>query len=99
MTDTLIKSTRRTLQIFDLFAEIRRPAKVTEIYQRLHLPQSSTSKLLKSFAMQGYLQYDKEARTYVPTLRTAILSGWLHDQWFGNQSILHVMESLRDDLG
>lgn len=98
MEDSTIKSARRTLQIFEIFAELRRPATVTEIYRRLNLPQSSVSKLLRSFVKLGYLEYDREQRTYVPTLRTAILSGWLHDQWFSNDSILHVMEFLRAQL-
>jgi DNA-binding IclR family transcriptional regulator len=98
VTDSTIKSARRTLQVFELFAELRRPAAVVEIHRRLDIPQSSASKLLKTFRKMGYLQYDSNNRTYVPTLRTAVLSGWLHDQWFGNESMLQVMESLRNRL-
>jgi DNA-binding IclR family transcriptional regulator len=94
-----IKSARRTLQVFELFAELQRPATVTEIYRRLGLPQSSVSKLLRSFVKLGYIEYDHISRTFVPTLRMAILSGWLQDRWFGQTSILRVMESLCKELG
>lgn len=94
-----IKSAKRTLELFELFSELRRPARVVEIQTRLDLPQSSTSKLLKTFARMGYLQYDTEQRTYYPTLRVALLGGWLHDQWFGHDSLLMLMEMLREKLG
>lgn len=98
MTDSSIKSAQRALQIFEFFAEIRRPATVVEVHRGLNIPQSSTSKLLKTFLKLGYLAYDASHRTYVPTLRTAVLSSWLHDQWFGSESMLHVMETLRNQL-
>lgn len=98
MNEPTIKSATRTLQIFELFAELRRPATITDIYRKLKVPQSSVSKLLQNFVKLGYVQFDKETRTYVPTLRTAILSSWLHDQWFTHHSMLHVLESLCRDL-
>lgn len=94
-----IKSAKRTLELFELFSELRRPARVVEIQTRLDLPQSSTSKLLRTFARMGYLQYDPENRTFYPTLRVALLGGWLHDQWFGHDSLLMSMELLREKLG
>lgn len=94
-----IKSAKRTLELFELFGELRRPARVVEIQKRLDLPQSSVSKLLRTFARMGYLQYDGENRTYYPTLRVALLGGWLHDQWFGHDSLLMSMEMLREKLG
>lgn len=94
-----IKSAKRTLELFEAFAELRRPARVVEIQTRLNLPQSSVSKLLRTFAGMGYLQYDPEQRTYYPTLRITLLGGWLHDQWFGQDSLLMTMEALREKLG
>lgn len=87
------------MELFELFAELRRPARVTELYRHLDLPQSSMSKLLRTFARLGYLQYDGVQRTYYPTLRVTLLGSWLHDQWFGHDSLLATMESLRTELG
>ena len=99
MSTGSLGSAKRALQIFELFAEIRRPASVTEVWRTLGHPQSSTSKLLKLMATMGYLRYDGENRQYVPTLRTAFLGSWLHDQWFSNISLLGVMEGIRERLG
>jgi hypothetical protein len=42
-----VKSAERVLQIFELFDEIQRDARVAEIAERLAFPQSSGSLLLK----------------------------------------------------
>lgn len=94
-----IKSAKRTLELFELFSELRRPARVTELYKSLELPQSSTSKLLRTFSKLGYLHYDPEARTFYPTLRVTLLGSWLHDQWFGSGKLLRTVEALREELG
>ena len=99
MTPATIKSAQRTLSIFELFADLRKPARVNELHRRLDLPQSSTSKLLRTFAKLGYLQYDDQKRTYFPTLRVALLGSWLQDQWFGHDSLLAVMNDLRNTMG
>lgn len=94
-----IKSSKRTLVIFELFAEMRRPLRVNEIYKRLDLPQSSVSKLLRNLTNLGYMQFDGATRTYYPTLRVTLLGSWLHDQWFAHESLLSKMESIRGALG
>ncbi len=94
-----IKSSKRTLAIFELFAELRRPLRVNELHKRLDLPQSSVSKLLRNLSKLGYLQFDGVNRTYYPTLRVTLLGSWLNDQWFGHDSLLDTMESIRTTLG
>ena len=46
---------------------------------RLGYPQSSTTVLLKSLIVLGYLNYDRKARTYVPSLKLASIGGWIAD--------------------
>src|SRR5258705_7101655 len=94
-----MKHTRRTLELFELFAKLRRPANVTEIYKSLGFPQSTTSKLLKTYTQLGYLRYDPTTRTFVPTLRAALLGEWLHDRWFNEESFLSTMNRLQTELG
>lgn len=94
-----IKSSERTLAIFELFADLRRPARVNELHRRLDLPQSSVSKLLQNLARRGYLQYDPATRSYSPTLRVTLLGSWLQAQWFGHDSLLATMERIRSTLG
>jgi len=94
-----IKSSERTLAIFELFADLRRPARVNELHRRLDLPQSSVSKLLQNLSRRGYLQYDPATRAYSPTLRVTLLGSWLQEQWFGHDSLLATMERIRSTLG
>lgn len=94
-----IKSARRVLEIFESFAQTHAPATVKDIAQRLGYPQSSTSLLLKSLSTQGYLRYDASSRTYYPTLRVMLLGSWVHDEIFGNGSLISILEGLRRELG
>ena len=76
---SVVKSARRSLQILEVFAECRRPLKLTEIAHELEMPPSSTSALLKSFVQLGYLSLNPETRTFFPTQMVAFLGNWLAD--------------------
>lgn len=80
MTVGQIKSARRTLEVFEMFATVQRPLSVTAISKHTGMPQSSTSELLQSLVMLGYLDHDSRARTYYPTLRIGILSAWMYQR-------------------
>ena len=97
--DSTIKSARRALEIFELFAQSHAPATVKELSTRLGYPQSSTSLLLKSLMAQGYLHYTPGTRTYYPTLRVMLLGSWVHDDIFGNGSLISLLEDLRREFG
>ncbi|MFZ4604428.1 MAG: helix-turn-helix domain-containing protein, partial [Caulobacterales bacterium] len=77
MPQRAVKSTIRTFEVLELFAERRRPMQLNEIYGALGYPQSSTTGLLKSMVMCGYLNYNRELRTYLPTTRVSMLGNWL----------------------
>lgn len=72
-----VKSAMRTFEVLELFAERRVPMALHEIYTALNYPQSSTTNLLKSMVMLGYLNYNRARRTYLPTMRINALGGWL----------------------
>ena len=92
----IVKSARRTLDLLEYFAAIRRPATVSEIERVLDMPQSSASVLLRSMVALGYLEYLREDRTFRPTLRVAKLGDWIHH---GLPSPLTAeLEGLRDQL-
>lgn len=94
-----IKSARRVLEIFEFFAQTHAAATVKELSQCLGYPQSSTSLLLKSLLTQGYLRYDPPTRAYYPTLRVMLLGSWVHDEIFGNGSLISLLEGLRREFG
>ncbi len=72
-----IKSALRTFEVLELFAERRKPLHLNEIYTVLGYPQSSTTNLLKSMVLLGYLNYNRVTRTYLPTQRVGALGSWI----------------------
>lgn len=73
-----VKSASRTFEVLELFRDRRQPLRLNEIYTALGYPQSSTTNLLKSMVIEGYLNYNRTTRTYLPTLQVASLGSWLY---------------------
>lgn len=89
-----IKSAARTLEILELFQEQRTPLRLTYIFEKLGYPQSSTTTLLKSMVVLGYLNYDRASRTYFPTPRVAALGDWVNHHLFGAGDIDRLVTSI-----
>lgn len=94
-----IKSAARTLRIFEVFDEMRRPLSVSEIAESVGLPQSSATELVKSLISLGYLTKQDNARTYLPTLRIAVLGSWLEASMVNQGGILQLMNELHGAVG
>ena len=90
----VIKSAKRVLELFEYFAECRRPLTVGDVIKGLDYPQSSVSSLLKSLTRLGYLDYDRHKRLYTPTLRVALFGGWIHDQVYSDSTLSEVVDGL-----
>lgn len=95
----VIKSAKRVLEVFDFFAEKRRPLAVADVVSGLGYPQSSTSMLLKSLTRLGYLSYDRHKRLYVPTLRVALFGGWVSDALYSHHSLSGLIDELHHRSG
>lgn len=91
-----IKSASRTLEILELFHERRAPLRLTYIFERLGYPQSSTTTLLKSMVVLGYLNFDRASRTYFPTPRVSALGDWINHYIYGAGDLLSMIETIRD---
>lgn len=78
MTTGHIKSAKRALELFELYAAVQRPLSVTEVSRKMEMPQSSTSELLQSLVSLGYLDHDMVSRTFYPTIRIFLLGTWIH---------------------
>jgi len=96
LAESSIKSARRVFEVLEYFDRIRAPISLSEICRQFDYPPSSGSGLLKSLVQLGYLEYDKRSRTYLPTMRIALLGSWVATDLFGGLSILSLMEDLRD---
>ncbi len=99
MSDTVIKSAARVLEIFEYFSERQAPASVGDIARSLGFPQSSTSVLLKSLLSLGYLDYDSQARVYAPTMRIAFLGAWVQQKTLGGNSLTEILERIHEETG
>lgn len=77
--DAYLKSSFRTMALFEFFADTRRPASIGELSKSLNMPQSSVSSLVKSLTDSGYLKRNNRSRTYSPTIRLAFLTKWMTD--------------------
>jgi DNA-binding IclR family transcriptional regulator len=94
-----VKSARRALEILDLFEKLRRPASVGEIAAMLGYPQSSTSFLVNDLRRTGYLNHDRETRRFAPTMRVALLGGWIHAGSLGRTELFDMLGRIRDLAG
>ncbi|MDA9392223.1 hypothetical protein WN73_16800 [Bradyrhizobium sp. CCBAU 45394] len=96
MANSTIKSARRVIEIMEFFDRKRRALGLKEICEALDYPVSSGAAMLKSLMLLGYLEYDRVTRTYLPTMRIAVLGRWVADQLFNEFKMLPLMDDLRE---
>lgn len=65
----------------------------------LHYPQSSTTVLLKTLTVMGYLNYDRVRRVYFPTMKVAALGDWVPAALFGQGEVLELLRDLHHSTG
>ena len=94
MSDVVIKSARRVFEVLEHFDRTRAPVSLREICEQFGYPPSSGAGLLKSLVQLGYLEYDKRSRSYLPTMRIALLGSWVATSLFGELNILQLMQDL-----
>lgn len=89
-----MKSARRTIEVFEFFAEHQSPASVSDVGRALGYPQSSTSAILKSLVTLGYLSYDRHERLYQPTLRVTLIGNCLRDSKLGHPDLAPAVQAI-----
>lgn len=94
-----VKSAQRVVEVFEFFARRRGPATLTEIAGALGYPASSTFALLNTLRDLGYLDHARDDRTFVPTVRAALLGIWVNDALMVDGTIGRLMYDLRDATG
>lgn len=99
LSDSTVKSAKRAFEILEVFNRHRRPLALKEVLDELGYPASSGSALMKSLVALGYLDYDRERRTYFPTMRIAVLGAWVPGALFGDGPLLAALESLHASSG
>lgn len=90
---SVVKSAARTLEIFEYFDQVRRPAHIQDVAQALGYPHSSTAALLRSLAELGYLEFFPEDKTFFPSIRVSLLGHWVGDEIM---PLRRVQQQMRD---
>lgn len=94
-----VKSAERALRVLEFFEEVQREAKSGEISEKLGIPQSSTSFLLRSMMELGFLDFDPRTRLYVPSRRVSLLGQWLTQGFVRDSALLQASEELSELSG
>jgi DNA-binding IclR family transcriptional regulator len=94
-----VKSAARVLRVLELFERERRPLALKEVRGALGLAPSSGAAILKSLVALGYLDYERRARTYFPTMRVAALGEWVPGALFADGRVLRLMRRLHRETG
>ena len=94
MSVAVIKTARRLFRILEFFDAVQRPLALKEVVTRFNYPVSSTSAILKSMVVLGYIDYDRYSRTYMPTMRMVQLGQWVQDVLFGEGGIVSLAKHL-----
>ncbi len=95
----MVKSAARVFELLELFDAERRPLRVTEIVQRLDMPQSSVSMLLKTMVGRGYMEFDAADRSYCPSVRISFLNEWAMRAPGQRQDMQDAIRRLADETG
>jgi DNA-binding IclR family transcriptional regulator len=80
METNVVKSAVRAIQVLEFFDEVRRASSVAEVADHHGWPHSSASMLMRSLVSLGYLHYDPNHRTYLPSMRVALLGDWVQEE-------------------
>jgi DNA-binding IclR family transcriptional regulator len=96
MSQDLVKSAARALEVLETFAERQEPMNGAQLGAALGYPKSSLSVLLKSLVAQGYLSNHGPGGAYFPTLKLARLGEWVPEALVGSEDLLPRLENLRD---
>lgn len=97
MSESVVKSARRALEVLEYLDEVRSEASVMEIARALNYPQSSASVLLRSLTATGYLSYNPRGRKYAPTHRVALLGSWIQAPQLAQGRVLKMMEEISEE--
>lgn len=94
MSVNIVKSVGRTFDIFRLFKLRSEAMTAIEISRELQLPLTSTHSILKSLHALGYLDYNRESWSYVPSSELPALFDWVQDRVEDEGQLKRFLEQL-----
>lgn len=97
MESSVVKSAARVIQVLEFFDGVKRSCAVAEVADHYGWPHSSTSVLMRTLVTLGYLHYDAGARTYLPSMRVALLGDWLHEALLAHGRLAALLQRLNSE--
>ncbi len=98
MESGMVKSAMRVFELLELFEAERRPLRIAEMVDRLGVPQSSLSMLVKTLVARGYMEFDSVTREYCPSVRVSFLGDWAMGARH-QQEIRDALRQLSNEVG
>lgn len=99
MSDGMVKSATRVFELLEMYEVERRPLRVADIVDKLNMPQSSVSMLLKTLVARGYMEFHPASREYCPSVRVAFLCNWTTHAPGHQDEIQEALRRLANDTG
>jgi DNA-binding IclR family transcriptional regulator len=93
-----VKSAARVLAALEFFQLQSRPVHAKELRDALLMAKSSTSQLLQTLVGVGYLTFDPDTKTYLPSFRLVKL-GVDYGKTIFDDQLLELMQEVRQELG
>lgn len=94
-----VKSAMRALEILEYFDDVQSEAPVLQVAAALGYPQSSTSALLRTLLVAGYLHYNPQRRTYITSARATFLGSWVGTNFAREGRAIELMRALNEETG
>lgn len=92
----LVKSAIRAIEVLELFSREQRPLTLSAIIEALGYPQSSTTVMLKSLLVIGYLNYNRDTKTYYPNITVTRLGEWIRESSLVSGPIQRLMQEMHE---
>lgn len=94
-----VKTAGRVIDLFEVFATLKRPATLSELSREMEIPVSSCFNLLRTIENRGYLYSVKPRGGMYPTKRIFELARIIADNDPIAARVSPLLQALRDDSG
>lgn len=95
----LVKSAVRTMELFSVFADARRPLSLGELAEGMGAPRSSVYELIQTLVHLRYILVIEEGKSYYPSRRLYDIAGQIYAFNPIKEKVQKELRRLRDKTG
>lgn len=95
----LVKSAIRTIELFNVFADARRPLSLAELSEKMKAPKSSCHELIQTLTHLGYTAVVEGGKSYYPSRRFYEMAEQINTYNPTKERIQNSLRALRDSTG